>query len=160
MPGHKIGEPKHLFTRIDDETIEAQIQKLNQSSENPEPTPVTINEPKIEIKEIPIIDFEDFMKLDLKTGTINTAEKVNKSDKLLKLTVDIGTEIRDVVSGIAQFFTPEEIIGKKIVLLTNLKPRKIKGIESNGMILMAEDNEGKLYFVSPDELAKNGSTVK
>jgi methionyl-tRNA synthetase len=160
VPGHKIGEPKHLFTRIDDETIEAQIQKLNQSSENPEPTPVTINEPKIEIKEIPIIDFEDFMKLDLKTGTINTAEKVNKSDKLLKLTVDIGTEIRDVVSGIAQFFTPEEILGKKIVLLTNLKPRKIKGIESNGMILMAEDNEGKLYFVSPDELTKNGSTVK
>lgn len=163
-PGHKIGEPVHIFTKIDDETIQKQIDKLNQRSENPVPVinsdnPVT----KVSIEENIVksnIEFEDFAKLNMRTGTIKTAENVKNSDKLLKLTVDIGTEIREVVSGIAQDFKPENIIDKKVVLLTNLKPRKIKGIESNGMILMAENAEGKLYFVNPEDGAENGCEVR
>ncbi|HEY8689376.1 MAG TPA: methionine--tRNA ligase subunit beta, partial [Chitinophagaceae bacterium] len=98
-------------------------------------------------------------KLDLKVGTILSAEKVEKADKLLKLEVDMGFEKRIVVSGIALHFKPEDIVGKQVVVVANLAPRKMRGIESNGMILMAEDKEGKLYFVSPDTLIDAGSGV-
>ena len=118
-------------------------------------TPVT--EP---VAEKPEITYDDFSKLDLKVGTILTAEKVQKADKLLKLTVDIGYEVRTVVSGIAAFFKPEDIIGVQVSLVANLAPRKIKGIESKGMILMAEDDAGVLHFVSPKELTKNGSNIR
>jgi methionyl-tRNA synthetase len=105
------------------------------------------------------IQYEDFAKLDLKVGTILSAEKVEKADKLLKLEVDLGFEKRIVVSGIALHFKPEEIVGKQVVVVANLASRKMRGIESNGMILMAEDKEGKLYFVSPDQKINEGSIV-
>jgi methionyl-tRNA synthetase len=105
------------------------------------------------------IVYEDFARLELKVGTILTAEKVEKADKLLKLGVDLGDEQRTIVSGIAQHFRPEEITGKQVVVVTNLAPRKMRGIESNGMILMAEDRSGKLHFVSPEDKIEPGSGV-
>lgn len=105
------------------------------------------------------IQYEDFSKLDLRIGTITAAEKVEKADKLLKLEIDLGFEKRTVVSGIAQHFQPEEIIGKQVTVVANLAPRKMRGIESNGMILMAEDEGGRLKFINPDEQTSNGSPV-
>lgn len=107
----------------------------------------------------PEIQFDDFAKIDLKVATIITAEKVEKADKLLKLEVDLGFEKRTVVSGIAMYFKPEDIVGKQVVVVTNLAPRKMRGIESNGMILMAEDKSGKLHFVNPDSIIDTGSAV-
>ena len=106
------------------------------------------------------ITFDDFTKLDIRTATILEAEKVPKTKKLLKLTLDTGLDTRTVVSGIAEYFDADKIIGKQVSLVVNLEPRKIKGIESQGMILMAEDNNGKLVFVSPAENIMNGSEVK
>ena len=105
------------------------------------------------------MSFLQRLKLDLRTGTILTAEKVEKADKLLKLEIDLGFEKRTIVSGIALHFKPEEIVGKQVVVVANLAPRKMRGIESNGMILMAEDKEGKLYFISPDKKIDEGSVV-
>lgn len=114
-----------------------------------------------EVKAIvkPEITFDDFAKIDLKVGTITAAEKVEKADKLLKLEVDLGFEKRTIVSGIALHFEPAAIVGKQVVVVTNLAPRKMRGIESNGMILMAEDASGKLKFINPDEATDNGSGV-
>ena len=106
------------------------------------------------------ITFDDFTKLDIRTATILDAEKVPKTKKLLKLTIDTGLDTRTVVSGIAEYYDPEAIKGKQVSLVVNLEPRKIKGIESQGMILMAEDSSGKLVFVSPTEDINNGSEVK
>src|SRR6202042_1883714 len=105
------------------------------------------------------IQFPDFDKLDLRTGVILEAEKVAKADKLLKLEVDLGFEKRTIVSGIALHYNPEEIIGKQVVIVANLTPRKMKGIESNGMILMAEDKNGKLNFIGPENEIDGGSGV-
>ena len=107
----------------------------------------------------PVITIDDFGKLDFRTGTILKASRVEKADKLLKLQIDLGFEKRTILSGIAEQFTPEEVVGKKIVVVANLAPRKMRGIESNGMILMAEDKEGKLYFVSAGE-APEGFVVR
>ena len=103
--------------------------------------------------------YDDFAKIDLRVGTIIAAEKVEKTDKLLKLTIDTGIDQRTVVSGIAMHFKPEEIVGQQVTLLANLAPRKLRGIESNGMILMAEDEHGKLIFVQPSVKTTNGSTI-
>jgi methionyl-tRNA synthetase len=124
-----------------------ELSKLNATSGNP----------PLESREA--IEFSDFEKIDLKIGTIVSAEKVAKADKLLKLEVDLGFEKRTIVSGIALHFKPEDIIGKQVTIVANLAPRKMKGIESNGMILMAEDADGKLKFINPDETTANGSTV-
>ncbi|MFV0606570.1 MAG: methionine--tRNA ligase subunit beta, partial [Niabella sp.] len=102
---------------------------------------------------------DDFAKLDLRTATIIKAEKVEKADKLLKLEVDLGFEVRTIVSGIAQHFSVDDIIGKKVIVVANLTPRKMRGIESNGMILMAENGDGKLVFVNADEDIQNGAVV-
>jgi len=150
--GHKIGKPNHLFTKVEDSIIEAQVEKLNASAAA---SAEVSYEP---IKET--ITFEDFTKLDIRTGTILEAEKVKKTKKLLKLTVDIGMEQRTVVSGIAEFFDPEKIIGQQVLLLANLAPRKLRGIESQGMILMAENEKGELGFVSPTDGFGAGFTVK
>lgn len=107
----------------------------------------------------PQINFDDFAKIELKAGTITAAEKVEKADKLLKLEVDLGTEKRTIVSGIALHFAPQNIVGKQVTVVTNLAPRKMRGIESNGMILMAEDADGKLVFINPDEAVHPGSNV-
>jgi methionyl-tRNA synthetase len=105
------------------------------------------------------IVYDDFAKLDLRVGTILSAEKVEKADKLLKLNIDLGSEQRTIVSGIAQHFKPEEILGRQVVVVANLAPRKMRGIESNGMILMAEDPAGRLHFVHPSDQIQAGSGV-
>ncbi|MCB0666408.1 MAG: methionine--tRNA ligase [Saprospiraceae bacterium] len=151
--GHKIKKAQHLFTKVSDEEIQQQIDKLMQSS--PEPEEVKEKAP---VKEA--ASFDDFSKLDLRTGTITAAEKVEKADKLLKLTVDLGFEQRTVVSGIAGSFDPKSIIGQNIVLVANLQPRKIRGILSQGMILMAENKEGKLGFVGAPEGWTKGDIVR
>ena len=107
----------------------------------------------------PEIVFDDFSKIDLRVGTILAAEKVEKADKLLKLEIDLGFEKRTIVSGIALHFKPEEIINKQVVVVANLAPRKMRGIESNGMILMAQDASGKLHFVSPRDVINPGASV-
>ena len=159
--GYSLRAPELLFRKIEDEEVAAQIQKLKAASGE-------LQENKKEIRmeeksQIPNqkseIVYDDFAKLDLKVGTILTAEKVEKADKLLKLEVDMGFEKRTIVSGIALHFKPEEIVGKQVVVVANLAPRKMRSIESNGMILMAEDKSGKLYFVSPDQKIDEGSSV-
>ncbi|HHN47496.1 MAG TPA: methionine--tRNA ligase subunit beta, partial [Bacteroidales bacterium] len=153
--GHELNEPELLFARIEDEVIEKQIQKLLKTKEDNQ------NNSAVEaIPAKPEITYEDFMKMDIRTGTILEAEKVPKTKKLLKLKIDTGIDKRTVVSGIAEFFEPGEIAGKQVSVLVNLAPREIRGIQSHGMILMAEDNAGKLYFISPDGEVENGSEVK
>jgi methionyl-tRNA synthetase len=143
--GHKINESSLLFSKIEDDVIEAQIQKLENTKQNNKKTNPNANPMKEEIT------FDDFTKIDLRTATITEAEKVEKADKLLKLTVDTGVDVRTVVSGIAESFTPEEVIGKQVMILLNLAPRKIRGIESQGMLLLTTKPDGKLSFVTPDD---------
>ena len=107
----------------------------------------------------PEIVFDDFAKIDLKIGTITAAEKVEKADKLLKLSIDLGFETRTIVSGIAMHFKPEDIVGKQVTVVTNLAPRKMRGIESQGMILMAEDKNGKLHFINSNDKIEAGSGI-
>lgn len=160
--GHQIGAAEHLFSRIPDEAIDAQIAKLHQSTPAAAPaestvaadTPTTYQELK------PVIQYDDFAKLDIRTGVILTAEKMEKSKKLLKLSVDLGFEQRTILSGIAEHFTPEEVVGKQVIVLANLAPRAMMGTESQGMILMAENAEGKLSFVAPDAGWPSGMGVK
>ncbi len=156
--GYALRAPELLFRKMEDSEVEMQVQKLKLKSEKlMENTPVTNEPAKAAAPLKPEIQFDDFAKIDLKTGTIISAEKVEKADKLLKLEVDLGTEKRTIVSGIAMHHQPENIIGQKVVVVTNLAPRKMRGIESNGMILMAEDADGKLVFVNSD--VANGSNV-
>ena len=147
-----------LFRKIEDEEILAQTEKLHRNSVKPNSNAntdpvVSVPEKKAEIQ------YEDFAKLDLKTGIVLQAEKVPKADKLIKLEVDLGFEKRTIVSGIAMHFDPAAIIGKQVVVVANLAPRKMRGIESNGMILMAEDQNRKLIFVAPDEQINPGANV-
>jgi len=161
--GYSLREPQLLFRKIEDAEISLQVEKLNKNKIVTEAdkqneagnTIGSTDQPTIKAT----IQYDDFAKLDLKVGTISTAEKVAKADKLLKLEIDLGFEKRTIVSGIAQHFTPEEIVGKQVVVVANLAPRKMKGIESNGMILMAEDKTGKLHFVNPDNKIDEGSGV-
>lgn len=143
--GHQINEASLLFSKIEDDIIEAQIQKLENTKQNNKKTNPKANPMKEQIT------FEDFTKIDLRTATILEAEKVEKADKLLKLAVDTGVDVRTVVSGIAESFTPEEVIGKQVMILLNLAPRKIRGIESQGMLLLTTKPDGKLSFVTPDD---------
>lgn len=152
--GHQISQPDHLFTRIADEQIEREIEILNNVDE---PTPNAETE-FTALKNN--IDFENFMGIDLRTGTILSAEIVPKTDKLLKLEIDLGFEKRTIVSGIAAHHKAEEIIGQKVTVVANLAPKKLRGIMSNGMILMAEDQNGRLEFVAPPPDFENGHQVK
>jgi len=149
-PGHQIGKAEYLFERIPDELIEAQRSKLQSMT----PVAATSYEP---VK--PTIEFDDFTKLDIRTATIIEAEKMKKAKKLLVIKVDLGFEQRTVVSGIADFFAPEDIIGRQVLVLCNLAPRKLRGVESQGMILMAENAEGTLGFVAPGDGFGNGFSV-
>ncbi len=166
--GYTLREPQLLFRKIDDAEIAAQVEKLHQKTaaaaalknpENTEPSQTTIMESPKEVPAKATIQYEDFAKLDLRVGTVLHAEKIEKADKLLKLEVDLGAERRIIVSGIALHFSPEEIIGKQVVVVANLAPRKMRGIESNGMILMAEDEAGKLFFVKPETIVAPGANV-
>lgn len=151
--GHQINPAELLFSKIEDETIEFQIQKLENTKESNKKTNPKANPMKDEIQ------FDDFTKIDLRTATILTAEKVEKADKLLKFTVDTGVDVRTVVSGVAESFTPEECIGKQVMILLNLAPRKIRGIESQGMLLLTTKPDGKLAFVTPDVPVENGVEI-
>jgi len=153
--GHQLNAAALLFEKVEDEVIEAQIQKL---LDKKQAATVTKQTPIIPAKEN--ISYESFAAMDIRTGTILAAEKVAKTKKLLKLTIDTGIDQRTVVSGIAEYYEPEAIIGKQVSILVNLEPREIKGILSQGMILMAEDSEGKLSFVSPVDTLHNGSVVR
>ncbi|HMZ45558.1 MAG TPA: methionine--tRNA ligase [Chitinophagaceae bacterium] len=160
--GYSLREPQLLFRKIEAEEINEQLEKLKQKAMLGKTEVATSEEVNVEaeLKNFkPEIQFDDFTKIDLRIGTIKTAEKVAKADKLLKLEVDLGSEVRTIVSGIAMHFTPEEIINKQVTVVCNLAPRKMRGIESNGMILMAEDNNGKLHFINPDNVIKEGSSV-
>jgi len=163
--GYSLRPPELLFRKIEDEEVQEQVDKLNAKKlrmENEQKVTAAnttaisssqVAEAKLEIQ------FDDFIKIDLKVGTILMAEKIEKSDKLLKLEVDLGYEKRTIVSGIALHFDAEDIIGKQVVVVVNLASRKMRGIESQGMILMAEDKVGKLHFVKPDTMIDAGSSV-
>ncbi len=152
--GHKVNQPVLLFEKVEDHVIEAQLQKLlNTKKAN-----------KVEVaKAHPVknnIEFDDFGKMDIRVGTVLEAERLPKTKKLLKLKIDTGFDKRTVVSGIAEYYEPADLIGKQVSVLVNLEPKKLKGIESQGMILCAENADGTLSIVSPDQKVKNGSEVK
>jgi len=154
MPGHIINKPGLLFEKIEDEEISRQVDKLLASKKSNEPAgtaAITAKNP---------VSFDDFTKIDIRTATVLEAEKVPKTTKLLRLKIDTGIDIRTIVSGIAEYFEPQDMIGKQISIVANLESRTIKGIESKGMILMAEDKNGKLVLVSPLEKVSNGSMIK
>lgn len=151
--GHQIDEATLLFSKIEDDVIEAQIQKLENTKQSNKKTNPNANPMKEEIT------YDDFSKMDLRTATILEAEKVEKADKLLKFKVDTGIDVRTVVSGIAESFTPEECVGKQVMILANLAPRKIRGIESQGMLLLTTKPDGKLTFMTPEVKVENGIEV-
>jgi len=153
-PGHNIKQAGLLFEKIEDEAVEKQLEKLKKTKmQNMESTTTAIAQKDF-------VSYDDFTKMDIRVGTILEAEKVPKTKKLLKLTIDTGIDRRIVVSGIAEFFEPQDIVGKQVNILVNLEPREIKGIQSQGMILLAEDEDGKLTFVIPETKVKPGSIVK
>ncbi len=154
--GYSLRAPELLFKKVEDIEIEKQILKLHNGLKQL-PAVAPAPEPAATLK--PEIVYDDFARMDLRTGIILSAEKVEKTDKLLKLEVDLGFEKRIIVSGIALHFAPQDIIGKKVVVVANLAPRKMKGITSNGMILMADDGTGKLYFITNDQDIPAGSPV-
>jgi methionyl-tRNA synthetase len=154
IAGHKIGTPSILFSKIEDTLVEAEVEKLK-NVEQVQNKVEAVLEPQKET-----VTFEDFSKLDIRLGIILEAEKVKKADKLLKLLVDTGIDKRIIVSGIAEHYSPEEIVGKTVSVLLNLAPRMIKGIESQGMILMAENEERKLSFMSPEKEFSAGGSIR
>jgi methionyl-tRNA synthetase len=154
--GYSLREPQLLFRKIEDEEIKYQVDKLKTGLMNENSQEPVANSPAPGKAQI---QYEDFAKLELKTATVTACEKVAKADKLLKLEIDLGAEKRTIVSGIAQHYTPEEMVGKQVVVVTNLAPRKMKGIESQGMILTAEDSNGKLSLLKPESVVTPGSNV-
>ncbi|MDG1742604.1 MAG: methionine--tRNA ligase [Crocinitomicaceae bacterium] len=148
--GQPTAKPSILFQKIEDTMVEKEIEKLNASKTN-----VPQFEPQKEEA-----SFDDFTKMDIRVGTILEAEKIKKADKLLKLLVDTGLDKRTIVSGIAKYYTPQEVIGKKVTVLLNLAPRKIRGVESQGMILMAENDKGELSFVVPEKEFHPGADIR
>ena len=153
IAGHKIEKPSLLFRKIEDSEIEFQLQKLIKSRELAEAKDAKLVPQKNETS------FDDFTKMDIRVATIKEAIKVPKTKKLMKLTVDTGLDTRTVVSGIAEYFEAEKLPGQKVCILLNLAPRKIKGIESQGMILLSEEPDGRLIFVQPGKDASNGSQI-
>lgn len=151
--GKQINPAQLLFEQIDDKQIEAQLEKLQQTKKANELATATVEPQKANI------EYDDFAKMDIRVGTILAAEKVAKTKKLLKLTIDTGIDKRTIVSGIAEYYSPEEIIGKQVSVLVNLAPKALKGIESQGMILMAENLDGSLSFISPEKPIRNGGTI-
>ncbi len=174
--GYSLREPQLLFRKIEDTEIAEQIEKLKaglvKEEAGSQKSEVGSRKPEVGLarqsfseggsqasEPKSLIQYDDFAKLELKTGTVTACEKVAKADKLLKLEVDLGTETRTIVSGIAQHYTPEEMVGKQVIVVVNLAPRKMKGIESKGMILTAEDSDGKLQLLRPENPVSPGSNV-
>ncbi|AUC17117.1 methionine--tRNA ligase [Tenacibaculum sp. SZ-18] len=150
---HQIGKAELLFSKIEDKTIQAQIQKLEDTKKANEAANKEVEPQK------DTIEFDDFTKMDIRIGTILEAEKVAKTKKLLKLKVDVGIDVRTIVSGIAESFKPEDIVGQQVTVLCNLAPRKIRGVESQGMILMTDAEDGSLAFVEPQQKVQNGGQI-
>lgn len=172
--GHQLNAAELLFAKIEDAAIEAQIAKLNATKQINEANAKQMQTSESDTEQAQVNNnttlnqalpqkgectFDDFMKMDIRTATVLEAIKVPKTDKLLQLTIDTGIDTRTIVSGIAEYYTPEEMVGKQICILANLAPRKIKGIESKGMILMAKDENGRMRFVTPAEAVDNGACV-
>jgi methionyl-tRNA synthetase len=156
--GHQLNAASLLFKNVEDAEIEIQVEKLRKvkAAKMEVASPVS-DSPVKPLKDVVTID--DFGKLDIRVGTVTAATKMEKSDKLLKLTIDSGLDTRTILSGIAKHYTPEEVIGKQVTFIANLAPRKMMGTESQGMILMAEDSDGKLRLLQPNEVVRSGSIV-
>ena len=152
--GHELGQAGLLFDKIEDDVIQAQVDKLLATKKANEMASATAAPAKENI------NYDDFMKMDIRVGKIIAAEKVAKTKKLMKLTVDTGIDQRTIVSGIAEHYAPEEVIGRQVSVLVNLEPKPLKGIVSQGMILMAENVDGTLSFVTPDKEVKPGSEIR
>lgn len=155
LAGQNIEKPALLFEKIEDKLVEEQVEKLKATEAN---KPAVVEDVEVAPQK-PEVTFDDFMKMDIRTGTILEAEAVPKSNKLLKFKVDTGVDTRTILSGIAKHYSPEEMIGKQVTVLLNLAPRAIMGIESQGMILMAEDHDGKLRLIQPNEVTQNGMGI-
>jgi len=157
-PGYALGEAELLFSKIEDSVVGAQIEKLKASKKANEKAAAAAAAKVVEPQK-PEVSFDDFAKMDIRTATVLEASRVPKTDKLLCLKIDTGIDKRTIVSGIAEYYTPEQMVGKQICILANLAPRKIRGIESQGMILMAKQGDGKMRIVSPEEVLTNGSQI-
>jgi len=163
--GHKIGKLKILFPKIEDKEIEPEVKRLQKilakiKQPDHKATPGTEKEKSMEEEKTGLITFDEFMNVKLCVATIVEVEKIKRAKKLLKIQVDLGTEKRQVVAGLAEFFTPEELMGRKVVLVANLQPAKLCGVESNGMLLAAENKDGKLSLVTVDESIENGAKIR
>ena len=156
--GHEIGKAELLFSKIEDETVDAQLERLKKIRAEREAAAKAAEAQKVAPQKAECT-FDDFEKMDIRTATVLEAERVPKTDKLLKLTIDTGIDKRVIVSGIAEFYKPEDMLGKQICILANLAPRKIRGIESKGMILMARQGDGKMRFITPQEVLTNGAEI-
>jgi methionyl-tRNA synthetase len=156
--GHQLNPATLLFAKIEDEVVDAQIARLEAIRAEREAA-AKAAEAAVVTPQKEECTFDDFQKMDIRTATVLEAERVPKTDKLLKLTIDTGIDKRVIVSGIAEQYSPEEMVGKQICILANLDPRKIRGIESKGMILMARQNDGKMRFVTPAETLCNGAEI-
>ena len=156
--GHQLNQPELLFAKIEDEAINAQLARLDAIRAEREAA-AKAEAAKVVAPQKAECTFEDFEKMDIRTATVLEAERVPKTDKLLKLTIDTGIDKRTIVSGIAEFYSPEDMVGKQICILANLVPRKIRGIESKGMILMARQGDGKMRFITPAEVLLNGAEI-
>jgi methionyl-tRNA synthetase len=153
IEGHLTNQPEILFPKIEDTLVENEVEFLKMSQPS---VAAAVDFPP----QKPAVSFDDFTKLDIRLGKILAAEKVPKADKLLKLTVETGIDVRTIVSGIASYYTAEEVVGKTVSVLLNLEPRKIRGVESQGMILMAENAHGELSFVSPEKEFGAGGEIR
>ena len=156
--GHQLNPATLLFGKIEDEVVDAQIARLEAIRAEREAA-AKAAEAAVVTPQKEECTFDDFGKMDIRTATVLEAERVPKTDKLLKLTIDTGIDKRVIVSGIAEQYSPEEMVGKQICILANLAPRKIRGIESKGMILMARQNDGKMRFITPSETLCNGAEI-
>ena len=160
--GHELGEAVLLFAKVEDSVVEAQVAKLNATKAANEAAAkeAAAKEAASKVEpQKPEVTFEDFGAMDIRTATVLEAERVPKTDKLLKLTIDTGIDKRTIVSGIAEYYSPEDMLGKQICILANLKPRSIRGIESKGMILMAKQGDGTMRFITPQEVVTNGAVI-
>ena len=157
--GHQLGEAVLLFSKIEDSIVECQVHKLEEKKAAKEAAAKAAAAPVQAAPQKAECTFDEFEKMDIRTATVLEAERVPKTDKLLKLTIDTGIDRRTIVSGIAEYYTPEQMLGRQICILANLQPRKIRGIESKGMILMARQPDGKMRFITPEETLDNGSEI-
>jgi len=160
--GHALGESVLLFEKIEDSVVDAQIARLEAikaAREAAEAAKAAEEAAKKVEPQKDEVTFDDFGRMDIRTATVLAAERVPKTDKLLKLTIDTGIDTRTIVSGIAEYYSPEDMLGKQICILANLAPRTIRGIESKGMILMAKQGDGKMRFITPQEALANGAVI-